>query len=491
MAHELLDFLSDLVLQYDAVLHTDLMSMRRNYFAKDRAYRTEHPGFIGASLDPLEMDRFNKHLNRLCDNESFMRFARMSLEATLCAARHSPDRLKLVLPDNTAILNPTDLAASRSSPRRVFLPAKSMTLTSTWSQLTQYLANGFSGSDGAWFYPAQGNKGSAILINWDRLIEIAKNQKYEESPLARILAFTSPTAGYEAKGAFNKATGGTLVYQRKTPLTDYILPTGLPSPAVVSHPWELYSATALAAQLNSFNKSDAGLRRARLVRKRMPGAGEAKPKQFKVVYDSYGDKGICIIRRPLAGKLQLCYTLPYTPDDLFLVSEYRKDKSVKLGSDIYWTTQGINQHANGIVTGYLQAAPEPEARLFLAWTAQQEALLYGKGFQKALFDQARPQRIGEYTRGDRKSLGFFTDFEDETIKNYFLTAPSGKMDAAAREYLRRTLPGRSTLAINRRREHHGLQLALQFGWAKYCQSGYCANRSQKRKIRWAKLGVTL
>jgi hypothetical protein len=491
VVHEILELLAPLILQYDAVLHTDLMVLRKNYASKDQAYRVEHPGFIGSSLDPLLWDRFNAHLNRFCDNASAMRAVRLSMETTLNLSRHTKERSDFTLPENTSILNPRHLGDNRRSRRSLHLPAKLLKLSQPWSQLTQFIASGFSGTDGCWFYPARGSNGAAILVNWDRLLEIAKHQNLDESPLTRILAFTSPTAGYEAKNAYSRATQGRLIYSRKTPLSDYIVPTGLPVPAVVSHPWEIYSATAISAQLQGFNKSDEGIRRARITRKRMPGAGEAKPKQFKVVYADYGNTTISIVRRKMAGADTLLFSLPYTPDDLFDVQEYRKDKSLKIGPYIYWSTRGINQHANGILTGYLQAASEPEARAFLLWTAQQEARLYGPGFKRALFEQARPMRIGEYTRGDRKSMGFFTEFEDGELDRFFQTVPAGKLDTAAREYLRRTLPGRSDSAINRRREYLGYKYALQFGWAKYCQSGYCANRSQKRKAKWLKSGVTL
>jgi len=487
IAHEILEMLEPLVLQFDAVLHTDLMALRKNYRAKDQAYRAEHPGFLGGSLDPLEWDRFNTHLERFCTNDSAMRLVRLSLEATWRLSPSHKGRDELNLPPNTSIINPRHLSDLRRSRRELMFPLNILKMTQPWSRLTHYLASGFSGSDGVWFYPARGSTGSAMLVNWDRLIEIAKAQGYAESPLARLLAFTSPTAGFEAKQAFSKATNGRLIYERKIPLSDYIIPTGLTIPTVLTHAWELYSATAISASLQGFNKSDEGLRKARLMRKRMPGAGVMPPKQFKVVYADYGDKGICIIKR--GGNL--LFTLPYTPDDLFTLREYRTKKSLRVGSDTYWTDQGINMHANGVLTGSKQAAPEPEARLFLPWVAQQKARLYGKDFNKALFDQARPQRIGEYMQGKRKTLSFFTPFEDAELNKIFPTVPTGKLDDAAREYLRRTLPGRSDSAINRRREHLGFQYALQHGWVKYCASGYCGSRSQKRKARWLKAGVVL
>jgi hypothetical protein len=488
VAHEILEMLEPLVLQFDAVLHTDLMSLRKNYRAKDQAYRAEHPGFLGGSLDPLEWDRFNSHLERFCTNASAMRLVRLSLEATWHLSRYAKERAELNLPDNTSILNPRFLGDNRRSRRELTLPQNLLKMTQPWSRLVHYLASGFAGSDGVWFYPARGSKGAAVLVNWDRLIEIAKHQKYDDSPLVRLLAFTSPTAGFEAKQAFSKATNGRLVYERSDmPLSDYVIPTGLPVPTGLSHGWDVYGAAILSSSLQSFNKNDEGLRRARMFRKRMPGAGEAPPKRFKVVYADYGDKGICIIKR--GGNL--LFTLPYTPDDLFTLPEYRSKTSIRMGSDIYWTDQAINLHANGKLTGATQVAPEPEARLFLPWVAQQKARLYGKDFNKALYEQARPQRIGEYARGDRKTLGLFTEFEDAELNKIFMAAPAGPLDSIAKEYLRRTLPGRSDTAINRRREHHGFQYALQHGWLKYCSSGYCGSRSQKRKARWLKAGVVL
>lgn len=369
--------------------------------------------------------------------------------------------------------------------------------------------------EGVYQYKDSSKTGHMVLVNFQRLLELAQITGRQSS----LAQFIDPSVSYDLVGAghrarlyYEQAYPQLVAVERKRSMMDVIADLGWPVPTDLSHPYTVFRRKYLEERLTK--AVTRAMKAVRNERKKPKGpAGVQRRDVFQITFNDMAQQKDVVLhtmRRPVfkaskhgrTGTYEFYITLPYEMNPVYLQTQQ--------GNGLFITWQGQHYVNKAFLQRELayDATATPNAVL----EARNKALLviverwntlYSKKADYALqlrklklvkkIADAGPEAPVQSALWLPREITAIEDLAKQRQQRFAAFKKRLPMDFNEddKTFILQHLSHRTAHAIREKLLELGFKYAMRTSYAAYVASGYCLRPSSRRRTAWLSKGVRL